>query len=229
MRKWAGRQPTLQIPTSNMGVTAGLKTVRMMHINKTAGTSVKNWIMAWSGINLSTLIDDKSKSLPYASSHIIIKDFSDRDFYFTIVRNPYDRLASHYFQWESYGWWKKEIKDLNDFVSKAYIFHPPEQNGRYIKDFITDPNSIRHQPEFILPCSDWIADWDRFTIFKTENLDELHEFFKKHGGPAKNDIGRAKSTMTKGLKSYKDLYNEESLKIIQKIFHDDFENFGYEK
>ena len=74
-----------------------------------------------------------------------------------------------------------------------------------------------------------IADWDRFTIFKTENLDELHEFFKKHGGPAKNDIGRAKSTMTKGLKSYKDLYNEESLKIIQKIFHDDFENFGYEK
>ena len=57
------------------------------------------------------------------------------------------------------------------------------------------------------------------------------EFFRQHlkGKKADLDLSVDKDTKTKGLESYKDLYNEESLKIIHSIFHDDFENFGYKK
>ena len=216
--KWSKRQ--MNSYNADNIATPNKSNIRMMHINKTAGTSVINWILAWSGIKLTTLIGDKSESHHTTnSSHIIKKDFSKRDFYFTIVRNPYNRLASHYFQWQKYKWWKKQIRDLDDFVSKAYKL-PIEELTEKVN---------RHQPEFILPCTAWITDFSKFKIFKTENLDEMYEFFTKHCGSLDHKIGRDSTTKTKGLESYKDLYNEESLKIIQRVFHDDFENFGYEK
>ena len=30
-------------------------------------------------------------------------EFDDDVFYFTLIRNPYNRLASHYYQWKNYG------------------------------------------------------------------------------------------------------------------------------
>ena len=89
----------------------------------------------------------------------------------------------------------------------------------------------KHQPEFIRPCTEWIRDFDKVKIFKTEELDELLEFFRQHfkGKKADNNLGVSKSTKTKGLKSYKDLYNEKSKSIIKQVFDDDFKNFGYEK
>ena len=89
----------------------------------------------------------------------------------------------------------------------------------------------KHQPEFIRPCTEWIRDFDKVKVFKTEELDELLEFFRQHfkGKKADNNLGVSKSTKTKGLKSYKDLYNEKSKSIIKQVFDDDFKNFGYEK
>ena len=101
--------------------------IKMIHINKTAGTSVSDWLL--------NLVDTGNKSHLTGkgeanSSHRIIEEFTNKHFYFTIVRNPYDRLASHYFNWESQGkgrkerWWRDDVKDLNDFVQKAYEYPP---------------------------------------------------------------------------------------------------------
>ena len=89
----------------------------------------------------------------------------------------------------------------------------------------------KHQPEFIRPCTEWIRDFDKVKIFKTEELDELLEFFRQHfkGKHANSNLGVNKTTKTKGLKSYRDLYNEKSRSIIKRVFDDDFKNFGYEK
>ena len=89
----------------------------------------------------------------------------------------------------------------------------------------------KHQPEFLQPCTEWIRDFDKVKIFKTEELDELLEFFRQHfkGKKADNKLDVDRSTKTKGLKSYKDLYNEKSRSIIKRVFDDDFKNFGYEK
>ena len=197
----------------------------MIHINKTAGTSVLEWLL--------NLVDAGNKSHLTGkgsanSSHRIIKKFTNKPFYFTIVRNPYDRLASHYFHWESQGnhrkdrWWRDDVKDLDDFVQKAYENIELVVKKKYLH---------KHQPEFIRPCTEWIRDFDKVKVFKTEELDELLEFFRQHfkGKKADNNLGVNKNTKTKGLKSYRDLYNEKSKSIIKQVFDDDFKNFGYEK
>ncbi len=202
--------------------------IKMIHINKTGGTSVINWLLPVLEVDASTDLTDKGTS---NSSHRIIETFIDEYFYFTIVRNPYDRLASHYFQWETQGkhrderWWSDDVKDLNDFITKTYndsILHVIKKKYLY-----------RHQPEYLLPCTDWILDFNKVKIFKTEELHELVKFFRHH---FKNDAKWNQSelevdtaTKTKGLKSYKHLYNEESKSIIKKVFDSDFKNFGYEK
>ena len=198
----------------------------MIHINKTAGTSVLDWLLSIGVAGSKQNIAGKGSA---NSSHRIIEEFTNKHFYFTIVRNPYDRLASHYFHWESQGkgrkerWWRDDVKDLDDFVQKAYEYPP--------KLFIKEKYLHKHQPEFIRPCTEWILDFDKVKIFKTEELDELLEFFRQHfkGKKADNNLGVSKSTKTKGLKSYKDLYNEKSRSIIKQVFDDDFKNFGYEK
>ena len=138
-------------------------------------------------------------------------------------------MASHYFHWESQGkhrkerWWRDDVKDLDDFVQKVYEYPP--------KLFIKEKYLHKHQPEFIQPCTEWIRDFDKVKIFKTEELDKLLEFFRQHfkGKHADAKLGVSKHTKTKGLKSYKDLYNEKSRSIIKRVFDDDFKNFGYEK
>ena len=199
----------------------------MIHINKTAGTSVVKWLLHLVDTGNKVHITGKGEA---NSSHRIIEieEFTNKHFYFTVVRNPYDRLASHYFHWESQGkgrrerWWRDDVKDLNDFVQKAY---------ENIELVIDKKHIHKHQPEFIRPCTEWILDFDKVKIFKTEELDELLEFFRQYfkGEKANKKLGVSKHTKTKGLKSYKDLYNEKSRSIIKRVFDDDFKNFGYEK
>ena len=201
----------------------------MIHINKTAGTSVLDWLLSIGVAGSKQNIAGKGSA---NSSHRIIeiKEFTNKHFYFTVVRNPYDRLASHYFHWESQGkgrrerWWRDDVKDLNDFVQKAY-----QHIGGVL--VIKERYLHKHQPEFLQPCTEWIRDFDKVKIFKTEELDELLKFFRQHfkGKKADNKLDVDRSTKTKGLKSYKDLYNEKSRSIIKRVFDDDFKNFGYEK
>ena len=193
----------------------------MIHINKTAGTSVVKWLLHLMDTGNKVHITGKGEA---NSSHRIIEKLTNKHFYFTIVRNPYDRLASHYFQWEKHGWWRDDVKDLNDFVQKAY-----QHIGGVL--VIKERYLHKHQPEFLQPCTEWIRDFDKVKIFKTEELDELLKFFRQHfkGKKADNKLDVDRSTKTKGLKSYKDLYNEKSRSIIKRVFDDDFKNFGYEK
>ena len=206
-------------------ISPNKQNIKMIHINKTAGTSVVKWLLHLMDTGNKVHITGKGEA---NSSHRIIEEFTNKHFYFTIVRNPYDRLASHYFHWESQGkhrnqrWWKDDVKDLDDFVQKAY---------ENIELVIDKKHIHKHQPEFIRPCTEWIRDFDKVKIFKTEELDELLEFFRQHfkGKKANSDLDVDRSTKTKGLKSYKDLYNEKSRSIIKRVFDDDFKNFGYEK
>ena len=208
-------------------ISPNKQNIKMIHINKTAGTSVVKWLLHLMDTGNKVHITGKGEA---NSSHRIIEEFDNKHFYFTIVRNPYDRLASHYFHWESQGkhrnqrWWKDDVKDLDDFVQKAY-----QHIGGVL--VIKEKHLHKHQPEFLQPCTEWIRDFDKVKVFKTEELDELLKFFRQHfkGKKANSDLDVDRSTKTKGLKSYKDLYNEKSRSIIKRVFDDDFKNFGYEK
>ena len=196
-----------------------------MHINKTAGMSVMRWFR-------------ECGYPPISEGHTIVEDFDPAIFYFTIVRNPYDRLASCFFQMNGKGAgdgipFLKPGVELNDFISTL------GKDPRGVRELF-EPRQLRHYDpgwmpydgfQMTQPCSYWIKDLSRFKIFKFEELHCIQEFFQNHGFKfSKNlkDVKEERST-TKQLSSYKHLYTKDNIKIIQKLCEDDFRFFGYEE
>ena len=70
--------------------------IHFMHINKTAGRSVADWL-GNNGIS--------QESAGGSHEVVEVKEYQDDIFYFTVVRNPYDRFASHFFMWEKNSFW----------------------------------------------------------------------------------------------------------------------------
>jgi hypothetical protein len=194
-----------------------------MHINKTAGTSIQEWFREnFNEYDLKSANPQSKKT-----GHELITEFKDNIFYFTVVRNPYNRIASHYFQWDKYGWWKPEIEDLNSFIRHLPNINTYEDIGNIVNHL--DRNTM---VEFFKPCTHWIGDINKFKIFKTEKLDELTIFFQKIFNKNKlfrKKLERNEHTKTKALSSYKHFYNDNSIEIIKDLFKEDFDNFGYQK
>jgi len=256
-------------PNSNPPVVYKDKTYQkyhFMHINKTAGHTCHDWLNMTHDIIFEPGGD--------AGAHTIVDKFKDDVFYFTIVRNPYDRLASHYFQWRRNGTFnKKRISTRSD--PEYHIESPdhmiklliegkvPFSNGLAKKKTnsifcLEDFGAFEYETNnfltykkykmmmavdedyrdliFLLPCSEWIRDPQRFKIFKKEKLHLLEKFFtsgelkpniKKHV-PLTKDL-RNENTRTKQLDSYKHLFSEESIEFIKKAYHNDFEIYRYQK
>lgn len=216
---------------NNLWVTPNQGNIHFMHINKTAGTSVTGWLSKL-GIKPAGLKPGNKSN----SCHEMVHEHKSNMFYFTIVRNPYDRLASHYFHWSQQGrqrkenWWTDNVTDLDKYISML-------GEKRKSSDMIIGDQMKRHQVEFIKPCHYWIRNSHpdvKFKVFKTEELSELVNFFEfffkenyKLGHGTKLEVN--KSTATKKLQSYKELYNKESIEIIQSLFKDDFKEFEYRK
>jgi len=239
--------------------------LHFMHIGKCGGSS----ITAWFHHNKIPIRNGLG-----SAEHVIPRAFASNRFYFTCVRNPYDRLASVFNQWEKNGFWRPEIKTPDDMIARLPIFwstdvtarHPNPDFQRWLCEYVmpfaqlgdplyqsltleawyplsylTQINRFAlvgvhpwHQPvapKFLLPCSYWITDLSKFKIFKIEELDKMQEFFESYVDRSLTSLRKTKhqETITKGLKSYKHVFSESSLKIIQKYYHDDFINFGYEK
>ena len=195
-----------------------------MHINKCAGTSAHSFFKA-NNIGVHNC---------NAGDHHIVKQFENDVKYLTTVRNPYNRVVSHFNQWVKNGW-MQDI-DLNTFVSKlgeCYEDNSPKKIltpaafNRWSNLGTESPVSIK----FLKPCSYWIQDSNRFKIFKFENISEMNYFFSETGYKIKKKIEEVKeqSTITDGLPSYIDKLNDDSIKIINELFAEDFQNFNYEK
>ena len=124
-------------------ISPNKQNIKMIHINKTAGTSVVKWLLHLVDTGNKQHLTGKGSA---NSSHRIIEKFDDKHFYFTIVRNPYDRLASHYFHWESQGrgrnerWWRDDVKDLNDFVRDGDNLNKSTRFNAIVGRYILTPD-----------------------------------------------------------------------------------------
>lgn len=184
-----------------------------IHIPKTGGVSINNSLFNSLG---GSHIKIKNYSLIYSR-----KEFN-KYYKFTLVRNPYDRLASAYFFLKNkgfhevdYNWYLKNIskyKDFNDFVISwinksniySYIHFIPQF------EFVIINNKIQ------------VND-----IFKMENIDTAFELIKKrlHLDSAK----LLKINITPNKKIYKELYTDKMKNIVYKTYKKDFELFKYSK
>lgn len=169
-----------------------------LHIHKTGGSSIKNFFRPKSGdlnshMMVSTIINE-----------IGIKKFKKYKT-FSVVRNPYDLVVSHY----SYRTQTNRLKKMsfNDFVLTKHFSRVPTQST-YLK--YNDK----------IYCD---------TILRYENLiNDVNKFIKKNN--INLDISNFPHSKKSKRKDYSEYFrNKEVLDIVNEYYKEDFENFNYKK
>lgn len=173
-----------------------------IHINKCGGTSVERAL----GLPLmhDTALEriEKIGQARWDACHT-----------FTIVRNPYDKVLSHYryrVKTNQTGMGETDIP-LNEWIARAYGEKDPKYHDR---------------PRFFAPCLHWITDETGKIIVdqicKLETIEEDWKAVKQKTGITV-DLPRENTTRA----SRADELDAASLDIIEEQFAKDFETFGY--
>ena len=182
-----------------------LKKILFIHINKTGGTSVE-------------------KALNIPPNHITalekIKEIGqqrwDESFSFSIVRNPWDKVVSHYHY---------RVK-----TNQTYLKTNPIEFKAWVKLAYRDKNIFYYDnPEMFMPQIDWISNCEGKVlvnyICKFENLQT--DFEKVCQLAAIPIIQLPHLQKSERKKDYKGYYDEETRLIIEKCFQKDIQKLGY--
>jgi len=174
-----------------------------IHINKTAGSSI-----------------ERALGLPFEHKTALekIEEIGwrrwQRKFTFCVVRNPWDRIVSHY----EYRV-QRNVSDLKtrpigfaEWVRLAYVDRDP----RYY-----------NKSKMFMPQSDWITDADGRVlvdfICRFENLDDdFAEVCRRIG----RDVHLPHLKQSRHG-SYRDYYDDRIRAIVEHLFHEDIQRFGY--
>lgn len=140
-----------------------------------------------------------------------VNDISNFDIIFTVIRNPYDRIAS------LYRWYR----DKRPF--KQWLQHVPK--------------GIKGHVYRTIPQVDWITRNGNFVttdILRFENLQEdFDNMMQKYGLESfnipKHNVSQNYQRVEEYYASDDEFYDEEVLNLVETYYHEDFEKFGYEK
>lgn len=210
-----------------------MKKLKYIHIPKCAGKSIKNYLKKVNSNNKKYSIDLKIGHKPanYNGATIFISNKEKLNLNNKIicfVRNPFSRIVSMY----HYHKINKKHKDFNEFVKKIY---EDKELVKYLKntkflypdkeyDLLKTPKGTDVAYSW-KQCSTWITGDNFFYLGKIENIrDDLKKICKKLRVGFNEDIIHINKTSHKDYRSY---YNENSIKIIEEIYHDDLINFNY--
>lgn len=178
-----------------------------IHINKTAGSSIKTAI----GLTKKNHLTVKEIIDTHGVGQIVFKN----TYKFAVVRNPWDRALSQYKYRVKTNQcnMKDEPIPFKDWVKKTY---GKEKDSFYYSN-----------PKMFLPQVDWLKDYNgEIRINKILRFENLNEEFSA----VLKDIGIEKQlphyNKTKRV-DYREYYNEETKLIIEDWFKEDIEQFGY--
>ena len=175
-----------------------------IHINKTGGSSVERALKL--PLEHKTALEKIQE---------IGQSQWDRRFTFAVVRNPWDKVVSHYHyrvQTNQTGLGAKPV-DFQQWVRLAY----GEQ----------DPAYYNH-PKMFMPQSDWITDQrGKIIVDEVCRFENLNADF----GRVCEKLGIRNVTLphTKSSKRghYSDYYDDEAAQIVRRCFEKDIDHFGY--
>ena len=176
-----------------------------IHINKTAGTSIINII-----------------GKPFRK-HLTVKDVIhvigqkkwDEAYKFTVIRNPWDKVVSHYkhnIKMNVTNMAKKKI-EFKDWVACTYV--EPKNKFYY------------NRAQMFFPQVEWLKNnegkIDIDKIIRFENLNEgINEVFKtleiEHKLPHLNSTSKT---------NYREFYDDQTKQIVTDWFHEDIKEFSY--
>jgi len=190
------------------------KRVLFIHIPKTGGTSVENWLKNFGEMQFyQPGIPTFMNCTP---QHLTINDFDvlfNRKFFnliFTIVRHPYERLISEYLfrTAEEMKTFKKRV----NFSDWLMLNLNEAQKNKYHFD-----NHFRSQTDFID---------SKMKIFKFENgLDEVVKYLKKELG-IRTTKKLSVLNKSKGKKTLS--WSVEALNTVNHFYKNDFVQLQYD-
>ena len=184
------------------------KELKFIHITKNAGTFIEDIA--------------KRKNILFGRFHgeygywhhffpNVDENIKNKYDWFMVVRNPYDRIISEYYcNWNGVG----------DTI------HNKKEFNKYIIDKINNRSTVGdHYSEQYK----YLDDNHKIHIIKYENLNnELYSLFKQYNLDI--DLSNEKINKPKKDKKFtpKD-FDENVISLINNVYHNDFEKFGYTK
>lgn len=176
-----------------------------IHINKTAGTSIGNAI----GLPIKH----------HQTAHEVIarigKDKWNRAYKFTLVRNPWDKVVSHYEYRRKRNKTGLADRDISfsDWVKKTY---GPDKDPHYYNN-----------PKAFQPQVEWLKDDEgRISIDYIGKFETINEDFEQIKTAIGIDAQLPHLNASKRA-GYQDYYDDETRAIVADWFREDIELFGY--
>ena len=140
----------------------------------------------------------------------------EKIFSFSVVRNPYDKVGSHYrYRLKTNQTGLAETKiSLSEWVCRSY----GDQDPKYYD-----------QPLMFAPCTTWLIDEDGKIIVdfvgKLESISKDWETIKRR---LNLEVDLPKHNATSSDNVFQNELSPEAEQIIESHFEEDFERFGYE-
>jgi chondroitin 4-sulfotransferase 11 len=197
---------------------SGENDIAFLHIPKTAGTSIEEWLNLNKGSRVyrEFVLNPKLSSL---SQQLVKPSFT-----FTVVRNPWDRMVSfyHWIKW-------LVLNDPQSLIARSWLYHN---------------HSIDNWPEF----DSWIQNLDSFAWFPTyltwfspsaqqtewidQPIDLIVRFENLEADLAPvRDLLATSAPLPHRRRSdhypYKQYYTDETKQIIAQRFQQDIDLFKY--
>lgn len=166
---------------------------------------------------------------------------------FTITKNPYDRLWSG-FQFEKTANWiprnplyQDDNLDFNGFVERHLPQINEDQLARFSENRDMYLGGIHFVPQTLILAPNPRFEIERENILSQENINDEFMDFMIRNGAFENE--EESNTFYKSLKpqncsnlsnppekyAYTQYYSGQSIEIINDLFKDEFDTFGYEK
>ena len=182
-----------------------------VHIPKTGGLSISK-----------TLFNNLGGSHRSISDYsLIFNQYEFTNYYkFTLVRNPFDRLASAYFFLKKGGF---NPYDKNWFQSNIAVYQSFEE---FVLNWVNPKNvftGIHFVPQYkFISINNQIVMND---VFKHEEIDDAFNSIAKR----LNFSGPELSNLNVGIEqsNYKELYSKQMVKVVKKTYSPDFQLFDY--
>ena len=191
-----------------------------LHISKAAGTSVTTWIKENYPHKFSGRQHDTYYDLP--------AEWQDN--VFCVIRNPYDRAVS---------FWTYAIKVLEKKKTKypAHIKPQLEELNKGFKNYVLhcQDRSFTKKPgmqqEGVTPWTAksqlrWLPkDLTKIKILRMETLESDFKNLMKKNGLTKGSL--PKTNVSSDRDNYRDYYDPETRREVERFYRDDIERFGY--
>ena len=193
-----------------------------VHVNKCAGQSVRRALPPFGTRGHHTI-----------QHYLKLIEARGRDpasyFKFTIVRNPWSKVASFYHyhrqrRWELFPWAEADAPDFNAFVQRLFV----DDGGRLAVDIFRGRSGEDTHHLRLSSALDWVSDADGRILVdfigRVENLQADFDHACDGIGIRRRALPHANASSHAPYWTY---YDDASREIVARRFARDIEHFGY--